>query len=110
MISDINHKPPFLSKYLFRQSSFLLTEIDEKNNYLAILTKRLNITLSHNLKLVKELDKRHIITKQSIGRRKIIKLTRKGKEIRNHIFQIKEQFYDMERGIENQEICIHENM
>ena len=107
----INSKTPqFLPRYLFTKSSFLLTEIDRENNYLAILTKRLDITLSHNLKLVKELNKINIITKQNIGRKKIIKLTKKGREIRDHIFEIKEQFHNLKRGIENQEICIHENL
>jgi len=58
--------------------------------YGSILAKEVDCTYSHAVKILQGLEKIGLVTFEKQGRIKIIKLTRRGLEIANHIERIKE--------------------
>ncbi|MEM4331001.1 MAG: winged helix DNA-binding protein [Candidatus Pacearchaeota archaeon] len=56
-----------------------------KAKYGSILAKEVNCTYSHAVKILQLLEKKGIVVFEKKGRIKIIKLTKKGEEIADHI-------------------------
>ena len=58
--------------------------------YGSILAKEVDCTYSHAVKILQSLEKIGLVNFEKQGRIKIIKLTRRGLEISNHIERVKE--------------------
>jgi len=61
-----------------------------KARYGSILAKEVDCTYSHAVKILQGLEKLGLVTFEKKGRIKLIKLTKKGTEISDHIESIKE--------------------
>ena len=61
-----------------------------KARYGSILAKEVDCTYSHAVKILQGLEKLGLVTFEKKGRIKLIKLTKKGQEISDHIDSIKE--------------------
>jgi len=57
--------------------------------YGSILAKEVDCTYSHAVKILQTLEKLNLVVFEKKGRIKLIKLTKKGQEIANHIDDIK---------------------
>ena len=60
-----------------------------KARYGSILAKEVDCTYSHAVKILQTLEKLGLVTFEKKGRIKLIKLTKKGQEIAEHIDSIK---------------------
>lgn len=58
--------------------------------YGSILAKEVDCTYSHAVKILQILEELHLVVFEKKGRIKIIKLTKKGQEVADHIESIKE--------------------
>jgi predicted transcriptional regulator len=61
-----------------------------KARYGSILAKEVDCTYSHAVKILQGLEKLGLVTFEKKGRIKLIKLTKKGQEISDHIDSIQE--------------------
>jgi len=57
--------------------------------YGSILAKEVDCTYSHAVKILQTLEKLELVTFEKQGRIKLIKLTKKGQEVADHIDSIK---------------------
>lgn len=79
----------FNKNILFREkvvNSFL--ELLKGNNCALHIAKKSDITYSHWVKVLKQCEKNEILTREKIGRKKELVLTKKGYEIMVHIKEI----------------------
>jgi len=60
-----------------------------KARYGSILAKEVDCTYSHAVKILQTLEKLSLVTFEKQGRIKLIKLTKKGHEVADHIEDIK---------------------
>ena len=66
----------------------LIELLNKKETYSYFLSKEIDITYSHLVKVIKKYEDVGILTSKKVGRTNIIKLTPKGKEIAKHIESI----------------------
>ena len=60
-----------------------------KNRYGSVLAKEVDCTYSHAVKILQTLEEYGLVSFEKKGRIKIIKLTKKGKEVSEHIAAIR---------------------
>ncbi len=60
-----------------------------KSKYGSVLAKEVDCTYSHAVKILQNLEKMDLVTFEKKGRIKLINLTKKGREIADHIDEIK---------------------
>ncbi len=61
----------------------------KKSKYGSVLAKEVDCTYSHAVKILQTLEKMGLISFEKQGRIKIIKLTKKGQEVSDHIQAVK---------------------
>jgi len=64
--------------------------LDETAKYGSKLAKKTDCTYSHTVKILKTLEKYKLIEFEKVGRKKMIKLTNKGKEVAGYINKVKD--------------------
>ncbi len=64
--------------------------LDETAKYGSKLSKKTDCTYSHTVKILKAFEKLKLIEFEKKGRKKMIKLTNKGKEIAEYIKKVKD--------------------
>ena len=75
----------------FRRKPALMLVYLKKNTrmrYGSILAKEVDCTYSHAVKIMQTLEKLDLVLFEKKGRVKLIKLTKKGKEVADHIEEI----------------------
>ena len=75
----------------FRRKPALMLVFLKKNTrmrYGSILAKEVDCTYSHAVKILQTLEKLGLVLFEKKGRVKLIKLTKKGKEVADHIEEI----------------------
>ena len=75
----------------FRRKPALMLVFLKKNTrmrYGSILAKEVDCTYSHAVKILQTLEKLDLVLFEKKGRVKLIKLTKKGKEVADHIEEI----------------------
>ena len=65
-----------------------------KNKYGSILAKEIDCTYSHAVKILQTLEKMGLVTFDKQGRVKLIKLTKKGKDVASSIESIRKTVSD----------------
>ena len=76
----------------FREKpAMMLVKLLNKNSeiYASSLAKDVDCTYSHVVKILQEMQKAGLVSFEKQGRLKVLTLTKKGEEIANHIYAIK---------------------
>jgi len=68
--------------------SLVLLQVDNKN-FASIIAKELNLTMGSCLKHIKSLEKQNLINRDDGSRERVIKLTRNGQVIQEHLLVIR---------------------
>ncbi len=76
--------------FLFREKPLkILLELRENNNtYGSKISRKINCTYSHTIKLTQQIEELGIIGREKVGRKTLLKLTKKGKEITEYLNKI----------------------
>ena len=84
-----------LYKYFLREKpSMMLIKLrnQSKPRYPSIIAKEVDCTYAHTVRVLQEMEKYKLITFKKSGRRKMITLTKKGKEISELLVKLMNQF------------------
>jgi len=75
-----------------KKPAFMLIALKKSGRarYGSILAKEVDCTYSHAVKILQGLEKMGLVVFEKKGRIKIIKLTKKGQEIANHIEKVRD--------------------
>jgi predicted transcriptional regulator len=75
-----------------RKPAMMLTALrkEKKAKYGSILAKEVDCTYSHAVKILQNLEELGLVAFEKIGRIKAIKLTKKGRDVAEHIDAIKD--------------------
>jgi len=76
----------------FREKpALMLVELKNHNSeiYASVLAKQIDCTYSHVVKILQEMERSGLVSFKKQGRLKLLELTKKGREIAEHIDQIR---------------------
>src|SRR3989339_1062342 len=88
---SVNKKKVIFDVFFREKPAMMLVELKNANSsvYASVLSKQIDCTYSHVVKILQEMQKADLINFKKEGRLKLLELTKKGQEIASNIESIK---------------------